>query len=195
MRAAAIVAGVRTDAALGRPDEDLVELLRAGDRDALAEVYHRWSTLVHSIALRSLGNHHDAEDVTQQVFVSAWRSRESLRPGVGSLPGWLAAITRRRCADLHAAKSRDRRNALAVAQVSERDTGPPESDLVTDRVVIAQELAELGDPRATVIRLAVIEGRTHEDVAAHLGLPLGTVKSHVRRGLLHLRNRLKEVNP
>ncbi len=176
-------------------EEELLLRLRSGDREALAEVFLRWSTLVHTIALRSLGDHHDAEDVTQQVFVSAWRSRERLEAGAGSLPGWLATITRRRCADLHAARARDRRNERAVAGIHARGSGPPESDQVTDRVLIAQELSELGDPRATVIRMAVIEGRTHEDVAAQLDMPLGTVKSHVRRGLLHLRRRLEEVNP
>ncbi len=197
MTATAILTGVLTgaDTDVDEVHDDLMRRLKAGERDALAEAFHRWSTLVHSIALRSLGDHHDAEDVTQQVFVSAWRSRESLQVGAGSVPGWLAAITRRRCADLHAARARDRRNVLAVARAAPPATGPPESDAVTDRVLIAHELRELGDPRAEVIRLAVIEGRTHEDVAAHLGLPLGTVKSHVRRGLHQLRKRLEEVNP
>ena len=65
--------------------DDLAVRLRDGSRDALAEAYREWSSLVHTLALRSLGNHHDAEDVTQQVFVAAWRSRHTLRPerGIG----------------------------------------------------------------------------------------------------------------
>ena len=153
---------------------DLIPALRSGDRSALATAYQRWGAAVHTIALRSLGDHHDAEDVTQQVFVSAWRSRESLREDLGSLPGWLFSITRRRCADLHAARARERQREEVVAQFADR-----------------QEI--MGDPRAALIRAVVMEGRTHEEAAAAFNLPLGTVKSHIRRGLIQLRTRLEEV--
>lgn len=172
---------------------DLIPGLRAGDRAALAAAYERWGAAVHTIALRSLGNHHDAEDVTQQVFVSAWRSRESLREGVGSLPGWLFAITRRRCADLYAARERETRREHSLARHTELTAAGPTAEDVTDKVVIAEALDAMGDPRAALIRAVVMEGRTHTEVATAFDLPLGTVKSHIRRGLLQLRTRLEEV--
>ena len=172
----------------------LVGRLRGGDKDALAEAFERWGPMVHTIALRSSGNHHDAEDITQQVFVSAWRSRESLRDDAGSLGGWLAAITRRRCVDLYRSRARERRNETAVAVVIESEV-PGHGDRVTEQVLLAQELLDMGDPRATVIRLAIIEDRPYEDIARILDMPLGTVKSHVRRGLRSLRVRLEEVKP
>ena len=95
--------------------DDLATRLRDGSRDALAEAYREWSSLVHTLALRSLGNHHDAEDVTQQVFVAAWRSRHTLRPERGTVAGWLVGITRHTVADTHAKRTRQARDAAAVA--------------------------------------------------------------------------------
>lgn len=176
------------------PVDELVARFRAGDRDAFAEAYARWSSLVHSLALRSVGNRSDAEDVTQQVFLSAWRGRHTLRPGAGSLAAWLIGITRHRCADLHAGHARTQRDLNIVAlQPAERDH-PGVEDGVVARLVVANGLAEMGEPRGTILRLAFLEERTHDEISHHLELPLGTVKSHIRRGLIDLRNRLKEVN-
>ncbi|WP_345208787.1 RNA polymerase sigma factor [Fodinibacter luteus] len=175
--------------------DDLAARLRAGSSEALAEAYREWSSLVHTLAMRSLGNHHDAEDVTQQVFVAAWRSRHTLRPERGSVPGWLVGITRHKVADVHAKRARSARDAAAVAVNTLPDEhAPPPDDQLAARLVLHDELARLGDPRATVVRMAFLEDLTHEEIARRLELPLGTVKSHVRRGLLHLRTRLEEVN-
>lgn len=179
-------------AAAERPAAELAAELAAGSRDALAEIYRRWSRLVHTIAYRSLGNEHDAEDVTQQVFVSAWNGRHSLRPEQGSLAAWLVGITRHRVADARTQRYRQARNLAAVgAQVA---TAPTAShDDWAQRLLLVHELEMMGDPRATVLRMAFMEDRPHPEIAEALNLPLGTVKSHVRRGLIELRLRLKEV--
>lgn len=172
--------------------DDLAERLAGGSRDALAESYQRYSPLVHSLALRSLGDPHDAEDVTQQVFVSAWTSRHTLRPG-SSVAGWLVGITRHRIADVRTQRFRSQRNAAAVAAQTVPDSLDPPQDDLAGELLVAHELEHLGEPRGTVVRMAVIEDRPHEEISRLLELPLGTVKSHVRRGLLQLRSRLKEV--
>ena len=189
---------------------DLASGLRAGDRDVLAEVFRRWSSLVHTIALRALGTHHDAEDVTQQVFLSAWRSRHTLTPSEHALPAWLVGITRHRIADRLAERARDARKVTALAAETaggapgQREPGlstapgldgalPDGLAEVVDRLVLRQHLDDLGEPRGTILRLAFHEDLTHEEIASRTGMPLGTVKSHVRRGLLQLRRTLEEV--
>lgn len=171
------------------PVEGLARRLRDGDEDALAEAYRRWSALVHTLALRSVGNLHDAQDVTQQVFLAAWRGRHTLNPERGTLPAWLVGITRRRIADLLARRSRE------VVSDAPAERATPEAPFdPTDRVLLAGLIDGLPEPRRTIVRLAFYEDRTHEVIAATMGMPLGTVKSHVRRGLIHLRTQLKEVH-
>ena len=176
--------------------DDLAVRLRDGSRDALAEAYREWSSLVHTLALRSLGNHHDAEDVTQQVFVAAWRSRHTLRPERGSVAGWLVGITRHTVADLHAQAGPPGpgRRGGRRPRAARTSTRAPPDDQLAARLVLHDELGRLGEPRGTVVRMAFLEDLTHEQIAERLDLPLGTVKSHVRRGLTRLRTRLEEVN-
>ncbi len=178
------------------PGVDTSELalrLAAGQTDALAEIYRLWSSLVHTIALRSLGDPSDAEDVTQQVFVSAWNGRHTFRPEQGSIQAWLVGITKHRIADLRTQRYRNRRNLQAVALESAATTSVTDDTDWADRLLVVHELERMGDPRAAVIRMAFLDDRSHDDIAATLDLPLGTVKSHIRRGLLQLRQRLQEV--
>lgn len=186
-----MVGRVEADPRAATADDELMRRVAAADQEALADAYRRFGPLVHTIALRSVGEHHDAEDITQQVFVALWRGRESLDPASGSLAGWLATVTRRRCADHHATRARRTRDEQMFSREPARPAPDPAD--AADRVLIADALEALGDPRATIIRMAILEDRRQEDIAHILQLPLGTVKSHVRRGLIHLRSRLEEV--
>lgn len=175
----------------GGPDvKDLALRLQAGDHDALRAMFARWGSLVQATAARSVGNFHDAEEVTQQVFVSAWRSRHTLDPAQGSPLPWLIGITRRRCADLHS--SRARLPIPAGSVMLEPTVRQPADDEA--RLVLSALVDELDEPRRTIVRMAFYRDQTHQVIASSLGLPLGTVKSHVRRGLLQLRAAMKEVH-
>ncbi len=172
-------------------DDVVAARFQAGDDQALAVAYQRWSGLVHAVALRSTGNSADAADITQAVFVSAWRGRHGYDPAKGSLPGWLMTITRRRVADHWEERSREDRRMSAAALATTEDPAEPPSDFIVDRVLLADELERLGQPQRKIIELAFFQDLTHAQISGLLDLPLGTVKSHIRRSLDRLRTRLE----
>ncbi|HEX2074069.1 MAG TPA: sigma-70 family RNA polymerase sigma factor [Geodermatophilus sp.] len=180
----------------GRPEPDDDEVGRrfaAGDEQALAWAYERWAGQVHGMAVRAFGPGPDAEDVTQQVFVSAWTGRAGFRPDQGPLPAWLVGVCRHKIADTWARRDRQRRSAeAAAADAQVTPAGGPTLDAaVADRVLLLGELERLGQPQRGIIELAFFEDLTHAQIAARTGLPLGTVKSHIRRTLERLRTRLE----
>ena len=170
----------------------IADAFAAGDEAGLAAAYTRWSALVHTLALRSLGDHGEAEDVTQKVFVAAWRSRHRYDSSKSRLGAWLVGITRHCIADAHEARSRVRR--AEEAHAAERPVAVMDhSDELVERLTMAEELDRLEPVPRHVMRLAFYSDLTHTEIADDLGLPLGTVKSHIRRSLVRLRTRL-EVN-
>ncbi len=173
-------------------DADVAAAIREGSHAALRVAFDRWGSLIYTYALRILGDPHDADDVTQQTFVSAWSSRHLLRPEPTALPGWLVGIAKHRIADVQRSRARGLRTASAIA-VQPAAPVEPIDQRVTDRVVVAYELDRLGDPKATIVRRAYVEDVPLATIADELGLPLSTVKSHARRGLAQLRQRLKGV--
>ncbi len=171
-------------------DAEVGRAFVAGDELALAEAYRRWSAFVHTLALRSLRDHTDAEDATQQVFVNAWRGRSGFDPARGPLAAWLTGVTRNVVADAFARRARHQRDTRAavatITPVVDADTVG-----IADRLMVADEMTRLGEPQRTILALAFWEDLTHDQIAARLDLPLGTVKSHIRRSLLRLRHRLE----
>lgn len=173
-------------------DHELDAAFTSGGDDSLTRVYRRYGPLVHTIALRALGDQDEAADVTQHVFIAAWQGRDRYRPSSGGLAGWLVGITKHKISDAWAARHRDRRIVdSAVASAVEPDSAPPLSNVLVDRVVLADELARLDEPQGVIMRLAFYDGLSHTEIADTLHLPLGTVKSHIRRSLVRLRARLE----
>ncbi|MFF8828635.1 RNA polymerase sigma factor [Streptomyces sp. NPDC015131] len=178
-------------------EEDLARGLLASDETAFAAIYRRYSPLVHTLAARSLGDAREAEDVTQQVFLAAWRGRAGFHPERGALGAWLVGIARRKTVDALAARTRRLRLADAAARAAEatvRHPAGPAPDHVPDRVLLIDELSRLPRPQREVLCLAYYEDLTQSQIAERIGLPLGTVKSHARRGLHRMRHRIEAAS-
>ena len=176
-------------------DQEVGRRFAAGEEQALAWAYERWAGQIHGMAVRAFGTGPDAEDVTQQVFVSAWTGRAGYRPENGPLPAWLVGICRHKIADAWARRARQRRETeAATAELQAAPAGPVTGGVdsaVADRVLLLDELDLIGQPQRGIIELAFFEDLTHAQIAARTGLPLGTVKSHIRRTLERLRTRLE----
>ncbi len=168
--------------------EELARSFVAGEESALEVMYQRYSPLIFTVAMRSLGDRADAEDVTQKVFVAAWTGRHNYKPERASLPAWLIGITRNKVVDAHQLRGKQRRIATEVAGAYEL---PPEPLDVAERLILADEISKLDEMPQKVLRLAFYEDLTHAQIAERLQLPPGTVKSHIRRSLIKLKRRME----
>ncbi|WP_431942205.1 RNA polymerase sigma factor [Micromonospora marina] len=170
-------------------EDDLATRFRDGDETALRQAYDRYGRAVLHLATTTLVNRSDAEDVTQATFVAAWLGRETFDPAKGSLVGWLLGIGRRKVVDRIRATARETRVVETVKQLPEPVSTGPDPDTVVDRLVVADELARLPDEQRRMLELAFYDDLTHQQIAAVTGVPLGTVKSHIRRGMQSLKRR------
>ncbi|RSM65452.1 RNA polymerase subunit sigma-70 [Actinoplanes sp. ATCC 53533] len=169
------------------PDDELAERFRAGDEQALRLAYDRFGGAVLYLGVRLLGNRADAEDVTQTTFVAAWQGRATFDPERGGMLGWLLGIARRKAVDRLRSAAREERVATTVRAQPVAEEESPER--VLDRLVVADALARLPAEQRRSLELAFYDDLTHPQIAALTGLPLGTIKSHIRRGMANLRRR------
>ena len=166
----------------------------SGDHDALGELYDRHGRMVYSFALRVLREQGDAEDTVQEVFSQAWRQAPRYDTSRGSVLGWLLTLTRSRAIDrLRGRRSRPEPAGDESLLDALPDTAPPVDEQLSwagqaARVRVALE--GISVLQRVAIELAFFEGLTHAEVAERLELPLGTVKTRIRQGLLTLRDRL-----
>lgn len=167
----------------GVADAEVVTAWTRGDEDALAQAYERWGSLVHGLARKAVGPV-EAEDVTQQVFLSAWRARETYDPSRGPLGAWFVGITRRRVADVLRRTQRQAEIPTAADELPEGTLEPRDRD---DLLSIYEELERIGDPPRQIMLLAYVHDKTQREIAEVLQLPLGTVKTHTNRTLARLR--------
>lgn len=178
-------------------DDGLTASFLSGDEHALAAAYREFAPLVHTLALRSLVDRAAADDVTQEVFIRVWRSRGTFNPQVARLPAWIVGITRNAIADAQQSSAREVRKAHAAAGAglaADPGAGTEAAETLADRLLLDGELERLGEPQGSIMKLAFYEDLTHEQISRKLDLPLGTVKSHIRRSLTHLRSRLEVDN-
>ncbi|MAT04643.1 MAG: hypothetical protein CL424_06340 [Acidimicrobiaceae bacterium] len=172
--------------------ESLDAAFAAGHAD-LRAVYDAHAKLVYNLCRRAL-DPHAANDVTQDVFVSAWKARDQFDPARGNLGQWLVGITKRRIIDhLRSERRHADRRADEDTYIQADVHSEPSVDRLADKMLVATVLEQLPDRSRTVIHMAYVDDLTHQQIAEQTGLPLGTVKSDIRRGLQRLRQQL-EVN-
>ena len=156
----------------------------ARDPRALATLYDRYAGLALAVALRILGNREEAEEAVQDAIWQIWSGRVRYDPLRGRFRTWVFMIARSRALD------RVRRRAAAAARAAAAESNASaeidgaEIELTRD---LRESLAALNSEQRDAIVLAFYDGLTHDEIAARLGSPVGTVKSRIRRGLLTLR--------
>lgn len=173
----------------GGAEADLVEAFRAGDERALEALYRAHGRLVYSFCRRTVGDDR-AADATQEVFLAAWKSRERFRADAGSLVGWLMGIARYKVIDLYRVELR---NPLASEQAQSIEVGADSVAIeqTAQRMLISEALSALPDRSQEMVRRAFFDDQTHAQIAERYGIPLGTVKSDIRRGLERLRRHME----
>jgi RNA polymerase sigma-70 factor (ECF subfamily) len=172
-------------------DEDLMQLLRRADPDAFAVVYERHASAAYALAYRMTGTRGAAEDVTQEAFLSVWRSGARYDRARGSVRTWVLGIVHHRAIDaLRRGKIRDRPQ-LDDAGAAERVEAAERTDVEVARreeaSTVRRAMEMLPSEQVQVIELAYFGGFTHTEIAEMLSTPIGTVKGRMRLGLQKLR--------
>lgn len=176
-------------------DTKVFQALKSGDLSALGAIYDRYGTAVYRLALRILGNVAEAEDLTQEVFLTFWRS-STYDPNRGSMLVFLMTLTRSRAINrLHQSRSQQQ-----LLQRWGRSLPPESFNPLMDKAslseisqLIFKALQQLPENQRQVLEMAYYDGMSQSEITQQLNVPLGTVKTRARQGLLKLRRLLKDL--
>ena len=175
------------------PQSMVLPRVARGEGAAVQECIDRYGGLVWSLAKPMLRNAAEAEDAVQEIFIEIWRCAERFDPARGSEATFIATVARRRLLDRLRRKSRQPATAelLEETVVSAEDPAPLQTLANSEEAERAVEvLAKLAPEQRRAVELSILHGLTQQQIADTLELPLGTVKTHVRRGLMRMREML-----
>ena len=179
-------------------EDSLLQRIARGDASAVRPLIDAYGGFVWSIVRARFPGHaqqHDAEEVVQDVFASIWKDAGRFDPTKGSEKTFIAVIARRRVVDrlrrMGAVQESAVESASLDGQAPAAESLPGLTSEAEDVRIAAQALENLPQPQRMVLRLFIVSGQTHEQIAAATGVPLGTVKSHIRRGLARVREDLQ----
>ncbi|MGB8166028.1 MAG: sigma-70 family RNA polymerase sigma factor [Chthoniobacteraceae bacterium] len=181
-----------------RLDAELLVRVGTGDEAAFAQLYDRFSPGLYSLILRMVRDEKEAEDVLQEGFAQVWRRASAYDPARSSAFTWAVMVFRNKAIDR--LRSRQRRERV-VERAGNDPLISPESDTQSAEIPSMHEevtmvrlaLDQIPAEQKEAVELAFFGGLTHEQIAERLAAPLGTIKARIRRGLLRLRDFLKEV--
>jgi RNA polymerase sigma-70 factor, ECF subfamily len=177
---------------LPRMDEEerLLARVASGDMDSFAAVYDRYGGSVYSLAWKMLGDSQAAQEVAQEVFEAIWRGAKAFSPGRGNARTWILAMAHHKSVDAMRRQRVRATEPLSESHIDDADVTAQALRSVEGAAVRAA-LARLTEAQRVVVVLAYYGGYTQQEIAARLGIPLGTVKTRIRDGLLRLRDWLK----
>jgi RNA polymerase sigma-70 factor (ECF subfamily) len=166
-----------------------------GSESALTRIYDSTSRMVYGLALRITGDPSIAEDITLDVFVHVWRKAHTYDAARGTVFSWLITLTRSRAIDWLRSKKRSGSDmecsAESVPNLQDSRPSPEHASLQGERAsLIHAALQKLAPERREAVELAYFSGLTHTEIAIRKSLPLGTVKTRIRQGMMHLRELL-----
>ncbi len=177
-------------------DEDVIRRVAAGDTASFEQVYDAFSGPLYGLALRMLRDPSEAEDLLQDVFVKMWREAARYDATRGAPLAWAFTITRNRAIDRIRAAGRRPHTEIDPQPGNDPDPTAPAPDLEAasseSAAAVRAGLNELPADVRRTMELAYFGGQSQTEIAATLGIPLSTVKSHARRGMLELRKLLKD---
>ncbi len=171
-------------------EQSILQLVASGDPAAMQQCIDRYSGLVWTLARRMAGR--DAEDAVQEIFVAIWKSASRFDPDAGSEVAFIAMIARRRLIDRLRAKGRRPDDGVS-ADLGQYESAPAKDslELGSESASAAAALEQLTPEQQLVVGLSIHRGLAHEQIAAATGMPLGTVKTNIRRGLIRVRELLE----
>jgi RNA polymerase sigma-70 factor, ECF subfamily len=181
-------------------DREVLALVARGDQRAFSRLYDRLSGPLYSLALRMLGDAAEAQDALQDVFLQLWRRAGSYDADQSSVFSWAILMTRSRVIDRLRARGRrlrvvsastdDDASRAAIADASTVESAADTADRNEEAVRVRSSVSKLPAEQREAIEMAFFNDLTHDEIAAALGQPLGTIKARIRRGLLKLRERV-----
>jgi RNA polymerase sigma-70 factor (ECF subfamily) len=174
----------------------ILERISMGDKAAVRECISRHGGLVWSLARRFFADLAEAEDASQEVFIALWTNAARYDPSIASETTFVAMIARRTLIDRQRKHARRPSSAPLPENLTIDEPGPPEwLERIDEAGRAARALEALGDDQRRVLTLSIYRGLTYDQIAREIGLPLGTVKTHARRGLINLRRELEVDEP
>ncbi len=177
-----------------RDDALLAQLIRSGDRAALADLYDQYASVALATAFRVVADREMAEDLVHDTFVAVWQKIDRFDAGRGTLRSWLLAIVRNRGIDRLRATRPTMEVGIADERALLRTSGNPTADAALRNVSGAEvraAMTQLPDEQRRAIELAYFEGRTYREIAELTGVPQGTANGRLRLALAKLREALR----
>ena len=166
----------------------ILHRIKQGDKTAVQDCLSKYGGLVWSLARRMSANQDDAEDAVQEIFVDIWKNAERFDEAQSSETTFIAMIARRRLIDrLRYTKRRIATDSLEDMVSEPQNRADEQLQTSVEAKDAARALQQLRPEQRRVLQLSIVQGLSHQEISDATGIPLGTVKTHARRGLLKVR--------